>query len=314
MAAFVDNPWSQSKSDAVLYMSDDGKLRFFISNGATPVELASASSYNDGNWHHVVVQHDGLMTLDINGGTEKLVSAVSAAKEVFKGYWTFGGADIPATVAAMPSSKHLKVTIDDLICFNEVNTVAMPWLTDAPRLDVLCPDPSGLCYPGTVEFELPFSQRGIEYRLWNKTLSAWAPISAVGTGGSVKIGGAAVSIGNNEFQVAVKNLLTGCELLTDTLFSYYVSVCTAVPELPDENLVKVYPVPASEVLWFESLQLIEDLKIIDSRGRVIHNIKPAVANFEINVSSLPDGIYFYRLTTFEKVVVTGKVVVIGGRQ
>ncbi|MFO7575445.1 MAG: T9SS type A sorting domain-containing protein, partial [Bacteroidales bacterium] len=314
IAGFVDNPWGPAKIDAVLYMSDDGKLRFWISNSATPVELASSSSYNDGNWHQVVLQHDGLMTLDINSGTEMLISAVTAVKEVFKGYWTFGGPDIPATVAAMPSSKHFNGTIDDLMCFNEVNTVAMPWLGNEQRLVVQGPDHSAVCYPGTLEFELPLSQRGVEYRVWNKTLSTWAPLSAVGTGGSLTIGGSDVVIGINEFQIAAKDLLTGCELILDTLISYIVSVCTAVPELPGGNLLKVYPVPASEVLHFESVQIIEELKILDSRGRVVHNTKPAGSNAGINVSSLPDGIYFYRLTTAEKLVITGKVVIIGGRQ
>jgi hypothetical protein len=314
IAAFVDNPWGFTKADAVLYMSDDGKLRFSISNNAAPVELASSSSYNNGQWHHVVLQHDEIMTLDINGGTERLTSAGSVVKEVFKGYWTFGGPDIPATVAAMPSSNHFNGTIDDLMCINEVNPDATPWLSNGRSLSILGPDPSSVCYPGTIEFELPFSQRGVEYRVWNRTLSSWAPLSAVGNGGPVTIGGSDAVIGINEFQVAVRDLLTGCELITDTLISYYVPVCTSLPESPVGNLLRVYPVPATEVLHFESLQIIEELKIIDSHGRVVIITRPADANAVTDVSNLPDGIYFYRVTTVDKLVVTGKVVIIGGRK
>jgi len=314
LAAFTDNPWGSSETDAVLYMSDDGRIRYWISNGTTPEEISSASAYNDGQWHHVVIMHDGIMTLDINSGDENFVSAGSAVKETFRGYWTFGGPDIPASVASMPSSKHFSGTIDDLMCINEVNTAVTPWLSNERHLLLQGPDPSAVCYPGTVEFILPFSGSGIEYRVWNRTLSTWAPLSAVGTGGPITIGGSDAVTGINEFQVAAKNLLTGCELMLDTLISYDVSVCTAVPDLSGENLLRVYPVPAIEILYFESLQVIEELKIIDSGGKVVQITRPAVTNAEINVSSLPDGIYFYRVTTDEKLVVTGRVVITGGRR
>ena len=314
IAAFTDNPWGQGKTDVVLYMSDDGRIRYYISNGTTPVELSSAFSYNDGQWHQVVIQHDGKMTLDINSGAEKIVSAGSAVKETFKGYWTFGGPEIPATVASLPSSMHFGGTIDDIMCLNVVNDAFTPWLSQGRDLVIAGPDTAAVCYPVTIEFDIPFSQRGVEYRVWNKSLSAWAPLSAVGTGGPLTIGGSDALIGINEFQIAVKDLLTGCGLMLDTLISYDVSVCTSVPELPGENLLKVYPVPASRVLNFESLQIIEELKIIDSRGRVVHSTKPAVARTEINAGSLPDGIYYYRLVTAEKMVLTGKIAIIGGRR
>jgi hypothetical protein len=314
MAAFVDNPWGFARADAVMYMADDGRLRMWISNNSIPVELVSSASYNDGNWHHVVIQHSGTMTMTINNGAEILVSAVTAVKEVFKGYWTFGGPDVPSTVSAMPSSKYFSGTIDDLICLNEVNQAAIPWLYNWRRLAVVCPEPSGICFPGTVELELPFTQRGVEYSVWNLTLSERAPLSAVGTGGPVTIGEADVVIGINEFQVVAKDLTTGCELLLDTIISYDASVCTNTPELPAGHQLKVYPVPATEVLHFESTNPIDELKIIDSRGRIVLISKPAATHTVIDVSKLPDGIYYYRLSAPGTQLFTGKVVIIGGLQ
>jgi hypothetical protein len=311
MAAFTDNPWGPEKTDALLYMSDDGRLHFWISNGTTPVELTSSGSYNDGLWHQVTLQHSAAMTMNINEGTEKIVSAVPAVKQSYSGYWTFGGPDIPAGVSAMPSKKFFNGTIDDLLCLNEVNALADPWINGKPVLSVIGPDQGTLCYPGIITFELPYSQKNIEYRVWNETLTQWAPVVAIGTGGSLSVGGADALIGINRFRIAARNPATGCETISDTLLAYDVPVCTLLPEEHDHSGLRIYPVPASENLFFESEDIMNEIRLFDGTGRLVLVSRPESRYAQVNVTALPAGIYGYMVTSAGKPARTGRVIISG---
>ncbi len=130
-------PGNQTKTEAILYMSDNGKLHFWLSNGGTPKELSCTSSYNDGKWHYVMIRHDGAMTLEIDDGVEKITSAGPYSKEKFSGYWTFGGVSLPASVAEMPSSIYFMGAIDDILCLDEANQYTTPYIIRQPKLEIL---------------------------------------------------------------------------------------------------------------------------------------------------------------------------------
>jgi hypothetical protein len=311
IAGFFDNPWDASKSEAILYMSDNGKLHFWLSNGASPVELSSAALYNDGNWHYVMIQHDGIMTLEADDGVEKITSAGNVLKESFKGYWTFGGPTLPAGVAETPASMYFNGALDDILCLSEANEFTTPYIVRQPKLNVSLTDPVPSCTPATVSFDMPFSQKGVEYRVWDMIRSLWAPVSAVGDGGDVQFGEAEIVPGHNEFVVVEKKLTTGCETILDTVIVVEVwSVCTLLPENHDIAELKVYPVPAKDILYFESSHLIQDMEIIDNHGKVVLKSSPGKNRFGINISSLPNSIYYYRLTTDDHITLRGKIFVV----
>jgi len=81
---------SSSSYDRHVYMSNNGKLNFGIYNLSANV-ITTGSSYNDGNWHHVVA------TLDPASGMALYVDGTLAASgpgtvaQSFDGYWRVGG-------------------------------------------------------------------------------------------------------------------------------------------------------------------------------------------------------------------------------
>ena len=311
IAGFFDSPWSKTKMESILYMSDNGKLHFWLSNGGTPKELSCTSSYNDGRWHYVMIQHDGAMTLEIDDGVERITSAGPYSKKKFSGYWTFGGVSLPTTVAEMPSSIYFMGAIDDILCLDEANQFATPYIIRQPKLKFSLAEALPVCVPASISLTMPFSQKGTEYKVWDRIRSLWAPVSAVGDGGAVQFGNAEVVMGNNEFQIVAKNLTTGCETVLDTVIVVNVwSVCTLLPGNKDETGLKVYPVPARDILYFESERLIKEIKIFDATGRIVHNSSPDRSTFGIDINNIPNGIYFYRLKTENDLIITGEVIVI----
>jgi hypothetical protein len=310
IAGFFDNPWGPSTMDAILYMSDNGKLHFWMSNGTVPVELSGSYPYNDDKWHSILIQHKGIMTMQIDEGKESITSASAAAKANFKGYWTFGGPSLPATVSAKPASMFFNGAIDDIMCVNEANGYLNPYMLKQPVMEVSASDPLPVCVPGTISFDIPFSQKGVEYRVRNKTLSSWAPLSAIGTGGLVRIGGADIAIGTNEFMISAKNIASGCEIMLDTvLIIQDLSVCTFAGENSTDESLKVFPMPAKDILYFESSRLIREIKIFDSQGRIVHNSSPMKNNFKIDIHNLPGAIYIYHLKTEDDLIIKGKVII-----
>jgi hypothetical protein len=218
MAGFVNNPWNASAADAFLYMSNDGRIHFYLSNNGIPAELSSNISYNDGQWHSVLIQHDGGMLMDINEGEEILENTNDIAKANFMGYWNFAGANLPANVSSMPASHYFDGYLDELLCVNE----AIPFLNqynDTPKLLHLEMQTTGtVCDSEHVTFQIYPSQYGIEYKVWNNTSSEWYPPFASGNGESIIIGGENAITESTEFLIYAIDNETGCENLMDIDF------------------------------------------------------------------------------------------------
>lgn len=83
---------------------------------------------------------------------------------------------------------------------------------------------------------------------------------------------------------------------TQQTYTIYFSVITNVEDFKQQNLLKIYPNPVSEVLYFkasaEAAQF--NLKIIDACGRVIYSQKSFSAK-SIDISELQAGVYFLSL-------------------
>lgn len=75
-------------------------------------------------------------------------------------------------------------------------------------------------------------------------------------------------------------------------------------EFPDASAsISVYPVPANENLFIQSLDKIEKIELIDVRGNAVISEVPASNQSRLNVADLAKGVYFLRVSTKNSVVV-----------
>ena len=310
ITGFYDSPWKPTKTEAVLYMSDNGKLHFWLSNTETPEEISTASSYNDGKWHFVMIEYADSMTLVLDDRVEKITLPGPFKTERFPGYWTFGGVYLPASVTVKPTSVYFMGAIDDILCLDETNKYTIQYSFREPVVKISLTEPLPECIPSRVNFSMPFGQRGVEYRVWDRVRSQWSPSAAFSDGGSVRFGDAEVYIGNNELQILATNLVTGCETVLDTVIVFNVlSVCTDQEEIPAGSGLKVFPVPAKDILYFESERDISEMTILDSAGKIILISRPECAKFEVNLNGFPASVYFYRLKTSDNRLLRGRFIV-----
>lgn len=109
-----------SSYDRHLYLDDAGRIWF----GAYPNEVRtvnSVTSYNDGQWHHVVgtLGANGLV-LYVDGKRVGRDPATTSA-EAYQGYWRLGGDNLTGW-PSQPASAFLAGTIDDTAIYDEALT------------------------------------------------------------------------------------------------------------------------------------------------------------------------------------------------
>lgn len=75
---------------------------------------------------------------------------------------------------------------------------------------------------------------------------------------------------------------------------------------PDALAFQVYPNPAKEVIFIESGSKIIDLSVISLSGQTVYQQNVNDMHHQLNISTLPDGLYIIKATT-NQVVVTHKV-------
>jgi hypothetical protein len=238
LVGFFNSPWNAVTKDAILYMSDDGRIHFYLSNGGSPVELSSTESYNDGDWHQVLIMHDFGMLMNINDGDEFLQIATEVTKQGFSGYWTFGGINnLPINLVNHPSSNYINAKVDDILCIYEGNAHIHKYNNIERLLDVNLATSAVVCDSDLVYFDVNPSEYNIEYKVWNNTSSAWYPVNGTGTGEAISIGGSVPITETTEFLIYAVNNDTGCEtLLSD---SWTVEVWDI--ETPNINIISDAP-------------------------------------------------------------------------
>jgi hypothetical protein len=67
----------------------------------------------------------------------------------------------------------------------------------------------------------------------------------------------------------------------------------AVPQ--DTWVVKVYPIPATDVLNIKGALNDSQISIFDITGKLIKNMKLAKTNLKIEISKFPKGLYFLKI-------------------
>lgn len=308
VAGFYDSPWKPELSEAILFMSADGKLHFWLSNGGTPVQISTTKSYNDGKWHCIVIRHGLKAFLDVDNGTEKIESASTVVKKIFKGYWTVGGSYIPAGVLQGPPSVYWKGTFDDLILLKEDNALLISYMAENPLLKIITL-PEKICESGCVSFDIPFTEYGIEYRVRNN--SSWYTSPGMGNGGRLILEGLSEINSESEFLIIARNPFTGCERVSAVRMKG-VDICTVLPDTDSPGTVKVFPVPADYAVWFESGEPLREITIFDNYGRKITHLSGASVSGNltcVSVVSWAPGLYYYRAILNSGQAFTGKIIV-----
>ena len=87
---------------------------------------------------------------------------------------------------------------------------------------------------------------------------------------------------------------------------------TSTSELSDNQLVKVYPNPATDVVWFENTSnefTSFDIEIFNALGAKIHGISGANYKAEWQSIGQPAGVYFYKISDEGVLIDSGKLII-----
>ena len=113
--------------DRHLYMSSTGQLYYGVFNGTTGVTINTTASYNDGNWHHIIITQgvSGVgATLYVDGASQASSTTMVPAN-TYSGYWRIGYDAISATLyPTAPANTYFTGTLDDIAVYNTVFTAA----------------------------------------------------------------------------------------------------------------------------------------------------------------------------------------------
>lgn len=238
ITAFTDNPWSLNpQMEAVLYMDNDGKLHYYISNSGAPAELVSANAYNDDQWHMVTILYDGHMKMTINNIEEILQGTDFVTKKSYIGYWIFAGKNLPSDVLGMPTSKYFDGSLDDIILLSEKNDLLDYYNFSSPSLELNVLNDSENCTSAEVELSIANSELNTSYRLWNETHSEWFSDAVNGSFSEITLSGYSTLTESTEIKIFAQNTQTNCEVFLDTTIAVSVYQATSITKQPNGETI-----------------------------------------------------------------------------
>ncbi len=105
-------------SDRILYMQDNGALRYWVRPGSENFSFATPKAYNDGTWHHAVVTTDLSGTvIYVDGQVAAKSATITTAKKGFDGYWRLGWDGNPTDWPVKPTSSSFKGNLDEFAAY-----------------------------------------------------------------------------------------------------------------------------------------------------------------------------------------------------
>lgn len=214
---FTDDSWSPGGTlDRSLYMSDDGKLHFYLNNSGSPVEIVSSDAYNDGNWHHVVIKADTYAEMIIDQ-TEYLNDLTVLNLDDFAGYWLYGGHDIPSGASNPPADAYFQGGIDDLRYFHRaIGDQEITHIVENHSLQASLANDT-ICGSGIVYMDIQNSEPGIYYMIREVSTGDTLSVTGMGTGGALSIGGDLYS-GSTDFEILATDTASDCNLILSDVF------------------------------------------------------------------------------------------------
>jgi hypothetical protein len=216
ISGFVNNPWGADQWEALLYMANNGKLHFYLSNGGTPAELVSANAYNDNNWHLITLIYDGSVKMMLNNGEESIENTGPYTAQSFNGRWVFAGGNLPSDVSDMPTSSYFDGSLDDIILLSESNAYIDSYNFLLPKADVKLLSDSENCTVANLGLEVLNAQPHSEYTIWNETKSEWFSETLSGTYENILFSGLSEFSETTGFKISARDTLTSCEIFLDT--------------------------------------------------------------------------------------------------
>jgi hypothetical protein len=109
---------TSSNYDRHIYMSNTGQLYYGIDQSGSVLTINTAASYNDGNWHHVIVTmgSDG-STMYVDGVMQAANASMTTGQNFTPGYWRIGYDNLAAWTAA-PTNYYFTGKLDDIAVYN----------------------------------------------------------------------------------------------------------------------------------------------------------------------------------------------------
>lgn len=102
---------NSTNMDRVVYLTDAGNIVYGTHPGAYKT-VATASTYNDGSWHHVAASLGSAGLLLYVDGVLRGNDPTTTTAQNFNGYWRLGNDDLSAWPSA-PTSNFLAASIDE---------------------------------------------------------------------------------------------------------------------------------------------------------------------------------------------------------
>lgn len=223
IASFVDNGSGNLNTGIVLYMSNNGKLHFYLGSQSNFFELSSLESYNDGEWHNVLIIYNEGMLMEIDGGNELLQNTNQVSISNFYSYWSFASSSLLTNIFDMPSSSFFKGYLDDLLYLKEAKYIVRNYLDTLPLLNISIQGNTEICDSGLVNFKISPSQNNILYKVWNSTLNQWHSSSQIGNGDDILIIGINPITQTTTFSIYAINASTLCDRYLDSIYTVTVN-------------------------------------------------------------------------------------------
>lgn len=111
-------------------------------------------------------------------------------------------------------------------------------------------------------------------------------------------------------KIQVNNTMSAPALFvsTDQGFYYSYDYYVGVDDIDKTTRrVSINPNPSTDIIFIESVELIQNLKIINSTGTVVLHASPNSKSLEIDLTPLPTGIYFLKVTS-QQISTTTKII------
>jgi hypothetical protein len=149
---------------------------------------------------------------------------------------------------------------------------------------------------------------GMQNSSFGAGLDEVAKTVVFGRDGSMKMAGSTDGYGqglDDVLIIDVDTVVPNHQFTVDTIFDL---PPVMILSYKNQSKILIYPNPASEYVLFKELNEVDELVIIDVFGRVIIEVKADV-EFQLNLQSIPNGVYNVLFFNKEEVVDSRKIVV-----
>ncbi|SIQ09851.1 Por secretion system C-terminal sorting domain-containing protein [Chryseobacterium sp. RU37D] len=110
------------------------------------------------------------------------------------------------------------------------------------------------------------------------------------------------------YQIALEGVARyGCSLNVDNVMVSGTTLATSEVGL-QENIVKVFPNPASDIVYISSKKRISEVSVFDLSGKQIHYVKLDNTEAVIPVNHLPSGAYIIQIKNTDGILSTEKFI------